>query len=597
MTLRTRLLTATIAATALGFGTTAYAQEAFAPTTPERLLNADAEPHNWLLYNGNYSNWHYSQLDQINTGNVANLRVAYMFAIGGCSQAPASGTPNCNTAQVPLVENGILYVTDQYSRVTALDVRSGDAAIMLWRFDPQSTRATDRGIALYENTIIQTTGDARIIALDKRSGEVLWEVGAQEVVDQPNPADVIAARTLPGAEQVYPTAGGQQILTVGPSGPGVGWMAAYDANNGELIWRTHTIPQPGEPDFGTWPGETWRWGAAMPWGAPPAYDPETNLLIFGTGEPSPVYDPEFRPGDNLYSVSTLAMDADTGQLMWWFQEVPNDQWDYDSTASRILYDVTVDGETIGVTGNWARNGFYYVLNRVTGEFVQAVPQLDNINWTAGIDEKTGLPIEYNAEGGLQTYAVAGPRRGRSEADAPLVCATWGGGTTGIWQASFDPTTGITYNTRTTGCTYQTVIRPTDEAFNPLQREGLGGQVQLVQVDTQWALVAIDTATGEVVNTAIRDQGIPGNRQAQFGAMATAGGLVFTAGDDGRVSAFDKDTLEELWHFNVGVKMKGSFISFAVDGTQYIAAVTGGGFGGGPAVPAAGSTLVVWSLPQ
>lgn len=334
----------------------------------------------------------------------------------------------------------------------------------------------------------------------------------------------------------------------------------------------------------------------MPWGAPPAYDPDTNMLIFGVGEPSPVYDPEFRPGDNLYSVSTLALDADTGQLIWWFQEVPNDQWDYDSTSSRILYDTMVGGETVSAVSNWARNGFYYTLNRTTGEFIGAVPQVDNINWTAGLDEKTGLPIEYNPNGGLQTYGVAGPRRGRAEADAPLVCATWGGGTTGIWQASYDPTTGITYNTRTTGCTFQTVIRATDEAFNPLQREGLGGQVQQVQIDTQWALVAINTASGEVVNTAIRDQGIPANRQAQFGALATAGGLVFTAGDDGRVSAFDKDTLEELWYMNMGVRMKGSFISFEVDGTQYIAAVIGGGFGGSDSVARASAPmLVVWSL--
>lgn len=596
MRLGTRLMAATsVAAIAVTFGAAAYAQEPFEPTTTERLLNADAEPHNWLLYNGNYSNWHYSQLDEINRDNVADLKVAYMVTIGGCIEPPPEGNAFCNTATQPFVENGIMYVVDQYARVMALDVRSGDQAVQLWRFDGQSSNFADRGIALYEDTIIEATGSGRILGLDKQSGELLWEVGPQEVVGQPNTAEMIEARTLPGVEQVFPTAGGRDILTVGPSGPGVGWMAAYDPSNGELIWRTHTIPQPGEPNFGTWPGETWRYGAAMPWGAPPAYDPETNLLIFGTGEPSPVYDPEFRPGDNLYSVSTLAMDADTGELVWWFQEVPNDQWDYDSTSSRILYNVNVDGETVSATSNWARNGFYYTLNRVTGEFVSATPQVDNINWTAGIDEKTGLPIEYDPGAGLQTYGVAGPRRGRAEEDAPLVCATWGGGTTGIWQASYDPTTGITYNTRTTGCTYQTVITPTDENFNPLQREGLGGQVQQIQVDTQWALVAIDTATGEVVNTAIRDQGIPGNRQAQYGALATAGGLVFTAGDDGRVSAHDSDTLEELWHFNVGTRMKGSFISFAIDGKQYIAGVIGGGFGGGPEVLAGGSTVVVWSL--
>jgi len=590
------LSTTTVAAAIVGLGTAAQAQEPFASTTTERLLNADAEPHNWLLYNGNYSNWHYSQLDQINKDNVSGLRLVYMATIGGCVLTPPEQSQNCNTVTQPFVENGILYVTDQYSRVVVYDVRSGDRALPLWRYDPQSTTSTDRGLALYKDTIVQTTGDARILALNKQSGELLWEVGNQEPVGEPNTAEMIERRTFPGVEQVYPTASGRDILTVGMSGPGVGYMAAYDPNDGQLIWRTYTIPQPGEPNFGTWPGETWRSGAAAPWGAAPAYDPETNLLLFGTGEPSPVYDPEYRPGDNLYSVSTLALNADTGELAWFFQEVPNDQWDYDSTASRILTPVTDPaGNTRLAVSNWSRDGFFRTLDRRTGEFIRGVAQLDNINWTSGLDPKSGLPVEYNPDGGLQTYAVAGPRRGRSEADAPEVCATWGGGTTGIWQGSYDPDSGITYNTRTTGCTFQTVLRTTDEAFNPLQREGLGSQVRQVQVDTQWALIAINTNSGEVVNTFIRDQGIPGNRQAQFGALATAGGLVFTGADDGRISAFDKDTLTELWSFNAGVKMKGSFMSFAVDGKQYIAGVIGGGFGGGPDVIAGGSNLVVFGL--
>jgi alcohol dehydrogenase (cytochrome c) len=590
---------AAVAATGLSFGS-AQAQEPFEPTTTDRLLNADAEPHNWLMANGNYSNWHYSQLNQINRDNVANLRIVYMASIGGCAM-PAAGGTRCNEASQPLVENGILYINDNQNRVMAFDVTSGDRALPLWRFDPQvETANNDRGIALFGDWVIQTTADARIIALDKQSGEVVWEVGAQEVVGQPNTAEMIATRVFSGTPGVYPTAGGQEIITTGPRGAGVGWMAAYNANNGELMWRTHTIPQPGEPGNETWEREdTWRWGAVMPWGAPPAYDPETNLLYFGTGEPSPVYDPEFRPGDNLFSVSTLALDADTGQLMWYFQETPNDQWDFDSTSTRMLFPVNdAEGVSRAAVSNWSRNGFFYSLDRMTGEFLAATAQVDNVNWTLGIDEKTGRPIEYDPDGGLQTYNVAGPRRGRSEADAPMVCATWGGAPTGIWPASYDPTTGITYNTRTTGCTFQTIIRSTDEAFDPLRREGLGGQVQQIQIDTAFALVAIDTLSGEVVNTFIRDQGIQGTRQAEVGALATAGGLVFTAGDDGRISAFDSDTLEELWYFNAGTSMKGGIMSFAVDGNQYIAKVVGGdnpagGGIGGLTLPTA--MLVVFGL--
>jgi alcohol dehydrogenase (cytochrome c) len=313
----------------------------------------------------------------------------------------------------------------------------------------------------------------------------------------------------------------------------------------------------------------------MPWGEQ-SFDPETNTLFVGTGEPSPVYDPEFRPGDNLYSVSTLALDADTGEIKWFFQETPNDQNDYDSTSTRILFDFkSADGVIHPAVSNWARNGFFYTLDRATGDFLQAVPEVDNINWTAGIDAKTGKPLEYSPGAGLQTYAVAGPRRGRPEADAPLHCATWGGAPTGIWPASYDPTTGISYQTRTTGCTYQTILKSTDEGFNPLSREGLGSSIKQVQVDTKAALVALDVATGKVVNTYVRDLGIAGDRQAEVGALATAGGLVFTGFDDGSISAFDKDTLEELWRFNSGTSLKGPMISYAVDGKQYVAKIIGG----------------------
>jgi alcohol dehydrogenase (cytochrome c) len=602
MKTHTRLLT-TVAMATLAFGTAAQAQEAFEPVTPERLRNADAEPENWLMPFGNWSSWHYSGLDQINRDNVANLRVVYMVSIGGCSVPSGDVRPRCNEMSQPLVDNGIMYLNDNGGRVMAFDVSSGDRAYPLWRFDPEvPLPGNDRGIALYGDWVIQATGgpesqgdaNARIIAIDRQSGELVWEVGQQQPIDQPNTAEMVASQNFPGNELVIETAAGRQLIVVGNTGAGVGSIAAFDANDGELVWRTYTIPQPGEPNFGTWPGETWRTGAAFPWGGA-SFDPDTNMVFMGTGEPTPVYDPEYRPGDNLYSVSTLALDADTGQLMWYFQEVPNDQWDYDSTATRLLFPVTgPDGVAHNAVSNWARNGFFYSLDVETGEFIRATAQLDNINWTAGIDDKTGLPLEYVAGGGLQTYAVAGPRRGRPEADAPLVCATWGGGTTGIWPATYDPTTGITYNTRTTGCTYQTITRLVEENYNPLQREGLGGATRQVQVDTQWALIAIDANSGQVVNTYIRDQEVPNNRQAEVGALATAGGLVFTAGDDGRVAAHDSETLEELWHFETGTGMKGGIMSFAVNGNQYIAKIIGGD-GGAHGLVWPTAMLVVWGL--
>ena len=600
----TRLLTATsIAAIAISFGGTANAQEAFAPTTTDRLLNADAEPHNWLMHNGNYSNWHYSQLDQINKENVGDLRVAYMMHVGGCTNSPSPDV-RCHGGVVPLVDNGIMYVNDNYSRIMAFDVRSGVAATMLWHFDPwdvwdirPDSRHRNRGVALYGNTIIDGTNDAGVIfAVDKRSGELVWEVGTQETAGQPNTAEMIARQSLPAAEQAYRTAGGRDILVtaIGSSSPGVGWLAAYDANDGELVWRTYTIPQPGEANFGSWPGETWRTGAAMPWGPPPAYDPETNLLHWGAGEPTPAYDPEYRPGDNLYSVSRLATDADTGEIAWYFQHIPNDQYDGDSTAQSILYNL--DGRS--VVSNWGRMGYYYTLDAATGEFLTAAQTHENINWTAGIDPKTGKPIEYVAGAGVQTYAAQGPRRGRAEEDAPLTCPNYIGGPTGAWQASYDPTRGITYNTRDVGCYYHSLTAHVDEegVYDPLRREGLGSRTSRVMESLPWALIAMDTASGAVVGTVTRSLGLaPGGFSiGMVGALATGGGLVFTGAEDGFLTAHDSDTLEELWRFSVGTKTLGNFMSFAVDGKQYVAILVGGR-GGSVPVLSGGQNLIVFSL--
>ena len=323
-----------------------------------------------------------------------------------------------------------------------------------------------------------------------------------------------------------------------------------------------------------------------PWG-PASFDAETNTVYIGTGEPSPVYDPEFRPGDNLYSVSTLALDADTGKIKWFFQETPNDQWDFDSTGARILYDlVQPDGTVRKVVSNWGRNGFFYQLDRANGQFIRAVAQGDNINWTKGLDPKTGKPLEYNPNGGLQTYAVAGPRRGRAEKDAPLHCNTWGGSPTGIWPPSFDPQSGITYQTRTTGCTYQTITRTTDEAFDPKLREGLGSVVKQVQVNTMAEMVAIDTRSGRRVASHTYNQGIPATRQAEAGALATAGGLVFTGWADGTVTALESPRIilavgsESI--VLPGVEVDGAFVgtsteALAFDTVPGHLVVIGGGY--------------------
>jgi alcohol dehydrogenase (cytochrome c) len=563
-------------AAAVGLASFSLAAQA-APTTPERLLNAENEPQNWLMTLANYSSWNYSKLSQINKSNVANLKVVFMASIGGNATTTIAGS-RANEMAAPLAEDGFLYLSDAHNKLMKFDVRSGNRAYPLWRWDPQlagKQNPSTGGLALWQNSVIQATRDARIIAIGKDSGEVVYDVSGREPSGGVNADDAIKTREFRGAVSAFRTTGGKNLLIAGSGGAGVGWVGAFNADDGKSVWRTYTIPQPGEPNFGTWPGDKWRWGGVMPWGGS-SYDPETNTIYMGTGEPSPVYDPEFRPGDNLYSASTIALDAETGRLKWFFQETPNDQWDFDSTSSRILYDLKLpDGSTQKVVSNWARNSFFYTVDRTNGQFIRAVAQDNTINWTKGIDPKTGKPLEYQPNAGLQTYAVAGPRKGRAEKDAPLHCATWGGAPTGIWPATFDPQSGITYQTRTSGCTYQTLTKATEEAFAPLARECLGCVIKQVQVNTLANLVAIDTKGGKVVASHTYNQGIPGERQAEAGAISTAGGLVFTGWADGTFAAFDKDTLAELWRFNTGTNLKAAPITYSVGGRQYIAHIAGG----------------------
>lgn len=571
MKLRNGLIAVVAAVGAVTFGFGAGA----APTTPERLANAANEPHNWLMNLGTYNGWHYSKLSQINKNNVANLRVVFMASIGGNGQSTVPGSRG-NEQTGPLVEDGFMYVTDSHSKIMKFDVTSGSRAYPLWRWDPQlEVVQNSGGIALYNDTVIQAIRDARIIAISKDSGEVVWEVNGTEPKGGRNADEYLPTRKFRGAISTLQTAGGQDTVIVGAGGAGVGWVGAFDANTGENLWRTYTIPGPGEANFGTWPGDKYQYGAAMPWG-PSTYDPETNTVFIGTGEPSPVYDPEFRPGDNLYSASTLALDADTGEMKWFFQETPNDGWDFDSTGVRMLFDyIGADGNDYRAVSNWSRNAFLYILDSETGNFLNGVAQTDNINWTLGLDPKSGKPLEYVPGMVNANYNVAGPQRGRSAEDAPLVCATWGGSPTGIWPPSYDPTRGITYNSRTSGCTYQTILRVTEEQFDPLARERLGGATQQIQVNTMATVVAIDVKSGEVANTYARDLGIPGNRQAEVGALATGGGVVFSGFDDGTFAAFDSDNLAVLWEFNTGTSMKGDPISYSVGGKQYVAVIAGG----------------------
>ena len=566
-----------IAAVAAGAALGLSLPAAAGPTTPERLLNADQEPQNWLMWTRTYNGWGFSPLSQINRSNVHELRPVFMASIGG---AAASQFPDAreNTQSKPLVEDGFMFIVDSSGALMKFDVSSGDRAYPLWRSEPNvAEQPRQRGIGLWRDTILQGAHTS-LIATGKDSGEVVWETDIVEPSIAEINLDPPSNRTIRGIPLAMRTAGGQELVGGGAHGAGVGWLGAWDANTGELVWRTRTIPLPGDPNFGTWEGETWRYGRAMPWSGF-TYDAESNTIFQGIGEPTPSGDPQFRAGDNLYSNSTLALDADTGEMKWFFQATPNDGWDVDSVAVRMVIPVP-DGEggTRRAVHHFDRNGFFYSNDLETGDFILGFPHVsENINWTAGLDPKSGLPLSYDPNVGYQRYADYAPLRGRSLEDTPSACNTWGGAPT-FWPPSYNPHTGVAFQTGTSGCTYYTLPRPTAEigapGFNPEGGESLGSDHDRIQHDLAGVLVAVDVQNGAVVNRYSRYMDI-NTRQAQNGALATAGGLVFTGWDDGYIAAYDQDTLAELWSFNVGTSLVGGMISYAVGGKQYVAQLAGG----------------------
>src|SRR3984893_13428911 len=284
-----------------------------ADVTPQRLMNTARKPKNWLMIHHDYDNSRHSSLKKINRDTITSLQLKYTFSIGGRS---TGGTMRGKEESTPLVDDGFMYVTDTWSRVMKFDVRSGTEAIPLWRYDPKiRVSRTTRGLAMYGNRVFLSTYDARLIALNRDNGEVVWEVLAAAPMD-PATGTPSNAQAFSGAPLAIKTRGGRELVVQGEStGGSMGtrsWIGGFDLNTGQLVWRTFTIPAPGEPGSETWKAShnAYRIGGARGWQTA-SFDPATNLLYFGTGDAFPTFDPEFRPGDNLYTASTVAFDADT----------------------------------------------------------------------------------------------------------------------------------------------------------------------------------------------------------------------------------------------------------------------------------------------
>ncbi|HHY49729.1 MAG TPA: PQQ-binding-like beta-propeller repeat protein [Alphaproteobacteria bacterium] len=557
-----RALLGGLATAALVAGGIAVADDA----TPERLLNAgsEAEAANWLMVHRTYDANRYSPLNEINASNVKDLKLAFAVSLGGLE--PGSGGPGAMEG-TPLAKDGFLYVSDPWGTPYKIDVTSGRQGKIVWICDTgiekdPTTQAilANRGLALWNNLVVTVLNDGRVVACDDETGDVVWE---NQVADQPGEGFSNA-----------PLAVKDKILVGQSFGDWAtrGWIAALDAATGEQVWRFYTVPEPGQPGSETWKCEEagnpdcWKTGGAAAW-VTGSYDPASNTVFWGTANPVPMFDPEYRPGDNLYSNSTLALDADTGELKWYFQYTPGDYMDYDEVGVQLLVDTEINGEPRKVLAHFGRNGFFYTLDRTNGQFLHATQYVDKLTWTDGIDPKTGIPLGYDPSKSLQEYkAGTAPRRdGRSAEFCPHLQ-----GGVNYWPTAYNPNTGVAFGAGIEGCSGVSTTGNDPADVVPGQ-VFLGGNYEAKGV-IEGSVFGFSVATGEQVAKTRRPIA------NDSGVMLTPE-LLFTGEMDGNVVAFDQKTLEELWSINLGTSFKAPPMTYAVNGKQYIAIL--GGAGGAP----------------
>jgi alcohol dehydrogenase (cytochrome c) len=518
-----------------------------AEVTPVRLLNPDKEPQNWLMNHRTYDGQRFSPLDRINKSNVKNLKIAYAVPLGnaGVKQFIEATT---------LAEDGFLYITDSGGVLYKIDGTSGGVGRIVWHMDPKQERqVANRGATFWGNLVISPASTpARVIATDKTTGQVVWET---------NLSEGITKVTVTGA----PLAIKDKII-VGASGGDTGvrdWIAGLDAVTGKLLWRKYTIPAPGEPGSETWKDKnnSWQTGGGAVW-VTGTYDADTNQTLWGVGNPVPMMDARLRPGDNLFTNSVVSWDPDSGKMNWYFQFTPGDMWDFDEVGTHILIDRTVNGEPRKLFTHSARNGFVYTMDRHNGAMVGAKPYME-VNWTRGIDQKTGKPLDYDPGKDVQTYSgIADPT---SETPVKKVCPNRTGGNN-YWPSSYSRKTQLLYIPVMTACevvTNNPDLVKTEQGW--YKRTGGG-----YKVDGRYEsnLTAVDPVTLEIKKTVH----LPYPNYS--GTLSTGGGLIFAALLDGTVAAFDDTTLEELWKINVGSGFSAPPMTFEVNGNQYVAIASG-----------------------
>jgi alcohol dehydrogenase (cytochrome c) len=539
--IRGALLAATLLTTAL-----LHRPAIAADVTPDRLRNPDREPQNWLMNHRSYDGQRFSPLARINRDNVKNLKLAYAV--------PLAGTAGREFIEAtPLAEDGFLYITDSFGVLYKIDATAGDVGRVVWRMDPKQDRqVANRGAAFWGNLVISpASGPARVIAADKTTGAIVWETNVSD-------AERV---TITGAPLAI-----RDKIVIGASGGDAGvrdWVAALDAATGKLLWRKYTIPAPGEPGSETWKDKNnaWRTGGGAVW-VTGTYDPQTDQTLWGVGNPVPMMDARLRPGDNLYTNSVISYAPDSGQMNWYFQYTPGDMWDFDEVGTHILIDRVIDGQPRKLVTHSARNGFVYTMERASGAMVGARPYME-VNWTRGIDQKTGRPLDYDPSKDVQTYSgIADPT---AENPVKKVCPSRVGGNN-YYPSSYSPKTQLLYIPATTAC--EIVTNDTDLVKREKGWFGRTGGGYKIDGRYESDLTAVDPVTLEVKKNA--HLAYPN----YSGTLATAGGLVFLALLDGTVAAFDDTTLDQLWKINLGAGFSAPPMTFEVGGKQYVAIASG-----------------------
>jgi len=535
---------ATIAIALLASGTCVMMGPALpAEVTPQRLVNADKEPQNWLMNHRTYDGQRFSPLALINKDNVKGLKLAYAVPLGG-----EAGKEWIQAT--PLAEDGFLYITDSWGVLYKIDGTSGDAGHIVWRMDPkQQKQSRNRGATMWGNLVVTAaSGPPRIIATDKDTGQVVWE---SSFADTPE-VELSSAPLAINDKIIVGAAGGDQGVR--------DWIAGLDAKSGKRLWRKYVIPAPGEPGSETWKDKNnaWQTGGGAMW-VTGTYDATTNQTIWGTGNPVPMYDPTYRPGDNLYTNSAISWDPDTGKMNWYFQFTPGDMWDFDEVGTHILIDSEVAGQSRRLITHSARNGFLYTMERANGALVMAKPYME-VNWTKGIDQKTGKPVDYDPAKDIQVYSTQAnhnPAEG-----AKKVCPGHAGGNN-YWPSSYSQKTKLMYVPALSNCEEIAI----DTAKHSKTTGWSGGSFKTSE-RYESNLTAIDPLTGEVKkSTHLRYPNYSG-------ALSTGGGLVFIGLLDGTVAALDDITLEQLWKINVGSGFTAPPMTFEVNGKQYVAIASG-----------------------